>query len=182
MIGFKSFIGLLIASTFSLSILASSPDTQKHFSLERYMGNWKQIALIPNRFQKMCVGQAQASYKLLRSGDVSIVNQCVDENLKIKKAEGIAKVNEEFGDSARLKVRFAPGWLAALPFVWGDYWVLEIEPDYSVVLVGSPDRKYLWVLARAAQISEEVYTRLTSTAAIQGFDTSQLVMEGSLLD
>jgi len=176
----KLFSFLLLAIIFSSNTLASLPDTQKNFSLERYMGDWWQIALIPNRFQKMCVGQAQANYTLLSSGDVRIVNQCVDNDSKLKSAEGIAKVNKTFDDTARLKVRFAPRWLSALPFVWGDYWVLAIEEDYSAVLVGSPDREYLWVLSRTAIISKEVYERLTATGSAQGFDVSKLILESAL--
>jgi apolipoprotein D and lipocalin family protein len=182
MMSVKLFIMLLMASALSFSILASPPDTQKNFSLEQYMGHWWQIALIPTRFQKMCVGQAHANYTLLSSGDVMIVNQCVDKHLKLRSAEGIAKVNEVFDDAARLRVRFAPSWLSALPMVWGDYWVLDIESDYSAALVGSPDRKYLWVLARSPKVSEEVYQRLTATGSAEGFDISQLVLESSLFD
>ena len=79
-------------------------------------------------------------------------------------------------------VRFAPKWLSLLSFVWGDYWVLAIESDYSAVLVGSPDRKYLWVLARTPTISKKVYRRLTSIGLAQGFNISELVLEGALLD
>ncbi len=178
----KLVVLLLTAFLFPADILASLPDTQKNFSLEKYMGDWFQIALIPNRFQKKCVGQARANYRLLLSGDVAIVNQCIERDLKLKRADGIAKINKTFNDNARLMVRFAPKWLSLLSFVWGDYWVLAIESDYSAVLVGSPDRKYLWVLARTPTISKKVYRRLTSIGLAQGFNISELVLEGALLD
>ena len=50
--------------------------------------------------------------------------------------------------SAKLKVRFAPASLSCLPFVWGDYWIIGLADDYSWAVVGSPDRDYLWILAR----------------------------------
>jgi len=43
--------------------------------LTRYMGEWYEIALLPNRFQSMCVADTQASYRL--DGDVVRVrNRC----------------------------------------------------------------------------------------------------------
>ena len=48
-------------------------------------------------------------------------------------AEGIARVVDDSG-GAKLKVRFAPAWLSWLPFVWGDYWVLDLTEDYSAAM------------------------------------------------
>ena len=78
------------------------------------------------------------------------------------------------GRPLKLEVRFAPRWLSWIGAVWGDYWVLDLAPDYSYSLVGSPDRKYLWVLARTPSIDDAVYARLIEKAASQGFDVSRM--------
>jgi apolipoprotein D and lipocalin family protein len=88
---------------------------------------------------------------------------------------GVARPHVDHPENpAILQVRFAPAWLAALPFVWGDYWVIAAVGHYDAVLVGSPDRQYLWVLARTRTISDAVYTTLTRVAAQQGFDLQRL--------
>lgn len=47
--------------------------------------------------------------------------------------------------TSKLEVRFAPVFLSFLPMVWGDYCVIGLDPDYRWAIVGSPDRKYLWL-------------------------------------
>jgi apolipoprotein D and lipocalin family protein len=133
--------------------------------------------LLPNRFQAMCAAETTATYSRLPDGRVRVVNACRDEAGTMHSAEGVARLNDEYDDPARLEVRFAPAWLGFLPFVWGDYWILALEPDYGAVLVGAPDRDYLWVLARTPRISHETYERLLEVARDQGFDVTALRLE-----
>ena len=59
--------------------------------------------------------------------------------------------------------------------------MLDIDSDYSVVLVGSPDRQYLWVLARDKSISKEIYKNLLQVAQKRGFNPDLMVVgEGSV--
>lgn len=97
------------------------------------------------------------------------------KNGKLTKAEGRARRAEAKGPNSKLKVRFAPSFLSWLPVVWGDYWIIDLAPDYSYAVVGSPDRKYLWVLSRTPQLAETTYEQITRRVAAQGFETSRLV-------
>jgi apolipoprotein D and lipocalin family protein len=72
-------------------------------------------------------------------------------------------------------VRFAPSWLSWLSAVWGDYWIIDLAPDYSYSVVGTPDRKYLWILSRKPQLDETIYQRIIEQTAARGFDVSRLV-------
>lgn len=145
--------------------------------LARYMGRWHQIALLPNRFQDFCVGDTTADYSLRDDGRVRVVNQCRDASGALRRAEGVARVNPRYGDPARLEVRFAPAWLGFLPFVWGDYWILDLTPDYGAVLVGAPDRDYLWILAREAPLDPDIYAAFVAHARRAGFPVERLVLE-----
>lgn len=77
--------------------------------------------------------------------------------------------------AAGLLVMFAPSFLSFLPFVWGDYQIIELAPDCGHAVVGDPGRKYLWILSRAPRMDEATYRRLAEAAAAQGFDTSRLI-------
>lgn len=57
----------------------------------------------------------------------------------------------------------------------GNYWILHVDPDYQSALVGTPDRKYLWLLARSPQLSPPADKALVTKAQAFGFDTSQLI-------
>jgi apolipoprotein D and lipocalin family protein len=76
---------------------------------------------------------------------------------------------------AKLQVRFAPEWLSWLPFVWANYWVIDLADDYSYAVVGEPTRDYLWILARAPQMSDGVYARILAKLPALGFDPAKLI-------
>ena len=143
--------------------------------LPRYQGKWYEIARLPNRFQQQCVGNVAASYTLRQDGRITVINECRLRDGSTDRAEGVARVADSKGPNSKLKVRFAPAFLSFLPFVWGDYWILDLAPDYSYVLVGDPGRKYFWILARTPQISERTYEQLVEKARAQGFAVDRLI-------
>lgn len=71
-------------------------------------------------------------------------------------------------------MRFAPAVLSFLPFVWGDYWILGLAPDYTWATVGSPDRNYLWILARTPVLDAERFASALAAAQANGFDVERL--------
>jgi apolipoprotein D and lipocalin family protein len=142
--------------------------------LKKYAGRWYEVARIPNRFQKQCAGDVVVNYTLRDDGKVTVINQCRRSNGKIDKAEGVARIVDTT-TNAKLKVRFAPGFLSFLPFVWGDYWIISLGENYDHAIVGEPNRKYLWLLSRTPQISDELYQGLVNEAAQKGYETTRLV-------
>lgn len=143
--------------------------------LSRYAGVWYEVARLPNSFQEKCAGDVRAEYTLVKENRIKVVNRCRKQNGEMTDAEGEAKLADKKGPNSRLKVRFAPSFLSFLPFVWGDYQIIELAPDYSHAVVGAPDRKYLWVLSRTPQIDEATYQRLLEGARAQGFDVSRML-------
>ncbi|MFA7606269.1 MAG: lipocalin family protein [Rhodocyclaceae bacterium] len=152
-----------------------SPTLQSIPSLEvpRYMGTWHEIAKYPNRFQKHCASHTQARYRLLPDGGVEVINRCRTGDGDLSEALGMAR-QVGAADSARLKVRFAPQWLSFLPWVWGDYWVIDLDPDYQLVAISEPTREYLWVLSRTPTIDEQAYRQLLERLEAQGFELERL--------
>jgi apolipoprotein D and lipocalin family protein len=143
--------------------------------LPRYAGLWYEVARLPNRFEKKCAGDVTAEYKLKSADRLEVVNRCRKSDGKMTEAVGEAKLADRKGPNSRLKVRFAPGFLSFLPFVWGDYQIIELAPDYTHAVVGDPSRKYLWFLSRSPQMDEATYLRLLEAARSQGFDVSKLI-------
>ncbi len=169
----------MIASPLALVVALAALDTPRapvrpvpEVDLARYAGRWYEVARFPNWFEKKCVAETTADYTLLPDGGIRVVNACRTADGRISRAEGRARMA---GGTSTLKVRFAPRWLSVLPFVWGDYWILDLTPDYRAALVGSPDRKYLWILARTPRLDDATYARLVSAAAAQGFEVARLV-------
>jgi apolipoprotein D and lipocalin family protein len=143
--------------------------------LERYCGVWYEIARLPNWFQKDCKGDVAATYTLLEDGEIKVVNRCRDEEGKMKEAEGRARRASDDEPNSKLKVRFAPAFLSFLPFVWGDYWIIDLAPDYSFAVVGEPNRKYLWVLARTPKLDDVTMRAILERVKEKGYDLRDLI-------
>jgi apolipoprotein D and lipocalin family protein len=129
---------------------------------------------LPNSFQDKEGNKCDfvtAEYTLRNDGNIGVVNSCRLENGEIKVAKGVARVTDE-QTNARLEVNFGPEFLGFLPFLWGSYNIIELAPNYSFALVGSSDRKGLWILSRKPNLDEEIYTQLLEKAAEQGFNVS----------
>jgi apolipoprotein D and lipocalin family protein len=143
--------------------------------LSRYMGTWHEIARLPFRFQAKCAGDVTATYTLQDDGNVLVVNRCRLQNGEINEAKGLARRASKDGPAGKLKVRFAPAWLSALPFVWGDYWITVLAPDYSYVAVGEPGRKYLWILSRTPSMDEATLQHILGQVKENGYDLTGLI-------
>lgn len=141
--------------------------------VDRYVGNWFEIARFPNSFQDECIGDVTASYATRSDGRLDVINRCRTESGAIE-ARGVARIVDT-ETRAQLKVRFAPAVFSFLPFVWGDYWILGLGHDYSWAIVGSPDREYLWILARTPALDWERYTLALATASANGFAVERLI-------
>ena len=59
------------------------------------------------------------------------------------------------------------------PF-WGDYWIIDLDPDYRWAVVGGPKRKYLWILSRTPQMDEALYEEIISRLPAKGYDPKRL--------
>jgi len=160
-----------LASAQGQSSEASPAPLESITSLDvpRYMGTWYEVAKYPNWFQRRCIANTSASYAMQANGMLQVVNRCQKEDGSITDALGAAK---QVGDatSPKLEVRFAPAWLSFLPFVWGNYWVIDLDPQYQLAAVSEPTRKYLWILSRTQTVEPKAYEALLQRLKEKGFN------------
>ena len=140
--------------------------------LDRYVGVWHEIARYPNRFQESCAGDVTATYTRNDDGTIGVVNACRKADGESMRAQGVARM---VAPPATLAVRFAPAWLAWLPLVWGDYWVIDLAADYRYAVVGEPSREYMWVLARDPRLADADWQRIVARLPALGYDPARLV-------
>jgi len=160
------FMILLIGSARSF-VPKETLQTVPSVDLQKYMGKWYEIAAFPQRFEKGC-HCATAEYEMTDKGYVKVVNTCRKDSPsgKTSVATGKAFVVEG-SQNAKLKVQFF--W----PFR-GDYWIIDLAPDYSFAVVGAPNRKYLWILSRTPQMDEALFQDIVQRIAQNDFDVSKL--------
>jgi len=142
-------------------------------SLERYVGLWYEIAKIPNRFQKKCAGGATAFYDLREDGKVDIINRCYDKNEHLVEAKGIAKIVDT-RSNAKLKVSFVR--FLGTNLFWGDYWIIGLGADYEYAIVGTPNRKYGWILGRSKVLADTTISEIFSLLRQQGYNPDAFQM------
>ncbi len=162
-------LGTLTAAAQTLAPLNTVPSVD----VPRYTGTWYEIAKYPNWFQKKCVSSTSATYSLQADGQVQVLNRCKTANGEWSEALGQAR---QIGraNSPRLQVRFAPAWLSFIPLVWGNYWIIDLDPQYQWVVVSEPSREYLWVLSRTPELSAATYQSLLDKLAANGFDLQRI--------
>ncbi len=140
----------------------------ENVEIDRYLGRWYEIASFPQRFQRGCVATT-ADYSLREDGRIKVENACRKETFdgELSQIEGVAWVTDPEDSTAKLEVQFF--W----PFA-GDYWVIDLDPDYRHAVVGHPSREYLWILSRTPTMDPERYERVLARIEAKGFDLEKL--------
>lgn len=157
----------LIMSAFNSCSTSNYPplDVVDSVDVERYIGKWYEIARLPFKYQEGC-SCTTAEYSIIDSTTLRVINKCIKEG-ELDDATGKAFVVEG-SKNAKLRVQFF--W----PFR-GDYWIIELDKEnYSYAVVGTPSRKYLWILSRTAKMDEQLYNSLIEKCKAKGFDISKL--------
>jgi apolipoprotein D and lipocalin family protein len=153
----------------SAATVAEAPPLEvvQYVDLERYLGTWFEIASYPAWFAKNCTG-VTADYSLREGGGITVVNRCYKGALdgRLKEVRGRARVVDA-ETNARLKVSFFG------PF-WGDYWILELDPEYRWAVVGEPKRKYLWILSRTPTLGQGTLEGILSRLPEKGYSRERL--------
>ena len=166
----NGFIAALLATGVALAASAPLPVVPA-LDLDRYLGQWHEIARYPNVFERNCVSDVTARYRREADGTIEVVNACRKADGSMMEAKGQARVVAP----AKLEVRFAPAWLSWLPLVWGDYWVIDLDADYRYAVVGDPSREYLWILARDPALDEATLQRIVARLPALGYDPAKLL-------
>ena len=148
--------------------------TVSHVDVDRYLGLWYEIARFPNSFQKGC-DSATAEYSLVSEGTLRVFNTCLSsKNGEARTADGEAKIADR-NTNAKLKVTFLPKWLRFLNIGLANYWIIDLDVDYRWVVVSEPSRKFMWILSREPQMSQDVYEGILKRAQEQDLDVSKLI-------
>lgn len=141
--------------------------------LERYAGDWNEIASFPAWFQKGCTN-TKAKYEKIDAKTVRVINTCqtekivCDDNKCMKQVKDKERIGKAFttDEPNLLKVQFFPLFKAP-------YRIEYIDPDYQNAVVGS-GKGYLWILSRKNEISEKKFAELSNIAKEKGYDITKL--------
>lgn len=164
----KVFLLLAILILYSCGTSNYPPlDVVDSVDINRYIGKWYEIARMPFKQQEGC-SCTTAEYEIIDETTIRVINKCLKGG-ELDDAKGKAFVVEG-SNNAKLRVQFF--W----PFR-GDYWVIELDKEnYQYAVVGTPSRKYLWILSRTPKMEKELLEQLKEKISAKGFDVTKLLI------
>lgn len=154
------------------SALPPLQGTERPVDLERFMGDWYVIAFIP--IDLPIVGEAGAhngieSYRLEPDGTIATTYTFRDGGF-----DGPEKVQQPRGRVANPPVNSE--W--KMKFFWflpaGDFLILSVDDDYQRTIIGVPDRRWVWLMARTPTLPQADYDALVAKIGAMGYDLSKL--------
>mgnify|MGYP003387345405 CR=1 FL=1 len=146
--------------------------TADHVEISKYVGKWYAITALPQFFTRSCRAQT-AEYAVLNPQTVSVLNTCLKKNHKVSTIRGEAVVLNAT-TNAELQVTF-DNFFTRLFRVKGDYTIIKLDPEYRYSLVGSHDRKSLWLLSREKLMPAADRREYVELAGSLGFPVGKLV-------
>jgi len=163
------FIGLLLLCGCSITgqNRPAPLQTVPHVDLDRFMGDWYVIAIIPWFFERNNVGTKDI-YEARPDGKIDIRYVYHKKSLDAprKELKAVARVfNRE--TNAEWRVQFL--WPFEAPFL-----IIDLAQDYRYTVIGHPSRDLLWVMARKPVMDEKDYEKVLQGLAEQGYDTSRI--------
>ena len=165
---------LLVSLLFSICAFAKPEPlpTAKDVDVARYMGKWYTIAALPQFYTRNCVGQT-ADYEVIDEKTINVRNTCFKESGKNKVVSGKGTI-QDAPNNARLEIKFKTFW-TSLFRIKGEYVIIKLSDAYDSVIVGSTDRKSLWIMSRTPAIDPTTLIEYKEYAHTLGFSTEQLV-------
>lgn len=141
--------------------------------LQRYSGRWYEIYRLPNGFEDATCASVTADYAPRSDGQLQVVNTCVKTLEDFDRSRGLARVVDPVS-RAKLEVSFFR------PF-WGNYWIIDLDDDYSWAMVAEPQGKYLWLLARTPTLPDGVDAQVRARMTELGYSVERLIKPANLL-
>lgn len=157
------FIGFLTLSG------AMPNKTVSYVDSKRFSGTWYSLYSIPTMFDRGS-RETTTHYTLNKAGYYDVVTTCL---------------KNEKGDlrSVKSKLFRVEGTMAGemkAQFVWPfkvDYWVIDLAPDYSWVVIGHPEHKFLFIMSRKPEMDPKLHEEIVARCKAMGYATGQLTSQ-----
>lgn len=141
--------------------------TVEHVELDRFMGSWYIIGIIPNFIEKNAVNGIE-SYSLNEDNSIAI-----EYKFFKKSPQGKLKVMHpkawvyDTNTNAEWRVQFI--WPIKFPYL-----IIDLAEDYSYTVIGVPNKKYVWIMSRTPKMPETVYAKIQKKLETIGYDIKKI--------
>jgi apolipoprotein D and lipocalin family protein len=164
-------ISVLFLAMFTFTTFAQTLPTANYVEISRYVGKWYAISSLPQFFTKNCKAQT-ADYDVINEQSISVLNTCIKgKDTTVISGEAVVK---NAATNAELIVTFN-NFFTRLFRVEGDYTIIKLDSDYRYVMIGSKNRKSLWIMSRSTEMPEEAFNEYLKFAQELNFKVDQMV-------
>tara|TARA_B110000014_G_C20079902_1_gene564161 strand:- start:900 stop:1412 length:513 start_codon:yes stop_codon:yes gene_type:complete len=147
-----------------LSILYSHPVVE-NLNLEKFMGRWYVIALIPNWIEENSTNSFD-DYVLNDDGTIDITYTAIKNN-KTKTIKQKATIIDK-DVPARWEIQFIKPWV---PFYKAPYEVILLDDNYDYMVVGYPNNQFGWIMSRDKTLNDNLYNEILEILSVDfGYD------------
>jgi apolipoprotein D and lipocalin family protein len=143
--------------------------TVESVDLDQFQGKWYVIANRPTIFEKNAYN-ATETYSLNKETGK------IDVDFKYKKGDfegpekSVPQTAWVHNESTKAHWKISLWWL---PFNL-DYLIIDLDKDYQWTVVGVPNQKYLWVMARKPEMDDVLLSKILTEVKNKGYDTSEV--------
>lgn len=141
--------------------------TVSYVDINRFMGPWYVIAIIPNFIEKDAYNGIETY--TLRS------NNRIDIEYQFRKGSALGKEKIMHPKATVYDTRTNAEW--RVQFFWPvkfPYLIIDLAEDYHYTVIGVPNRKFVWIMARHPEIDDVEYKAILSRLAQKGYDTDKI--------
>jgi apolipoprotein D and lipocalin family protein len=165
-----ALLALVSCASGSRAVRESGPlGTVERIDIPRYMGRWYVIANIPTFIEK-------GAHNAVELYAWNAEKDRIDIDFRFNKGsfDGKLKIYPQkawiHDTRTNAEWRIQPVW--PLKFA---YLVLDLGEDYEYTVIGVPNRKYIWIMAREPEMDGALYSALVEKARTQwGYDAGAI--------
>ncbi|MCF7793909.1 MAG: lipocalin family protein [Candidatus Cloacimonetes bacterium] len=162
----KYFVVLLMFMILLTSCKEHDMKTVEYVDINKFMGDWYVISIIPNFIEKHAINGIE-SYEILDENRVKIDYRFTDKrNGKVKHMQPKAWIYDKESYS-EWRVQFV--WPIKFPYL-----IIDLAEDYSYTVIGVPNKKFVWIMARKSYLPDETYSKILTNLQSVGYDISKI--------
>ncbi len=154
---------LLFLTALFLSSAGTVTNTPvERVDLQKYAGTWYSLYSIPTMFDRGSI-ETTGKYIWNNKGYFDVTTTCKKGDTKELKTVSSKVIPVAGTNNAQLKAQFI--WPYKI-----DYWIIELADDYSYVVVGHPDHKFLFIMSRKKTMEPALYNAIITRCKARGYD------------
>lgn len=146
---------------------ADTMKTVESVDLERFMGKWFVIALVPNMIEKDATNSSD-TYVLNKDGTIDITYNAIKDGKQRQIKQKGTVVNKTSNAEWTIQMR-----KPFVPFMKFPFKIVYVDKNYEFMAVGYPKNSMGWIMGRSTKVSDEDYKKIMSALVELGYTEEQ---------